>query len=160
MKKLKTIYKNNRNLLYVMLFILIVSTFFFLNYKKNKSYIYEDTIQIKLKEDLVVNFFIADEAFERYHGLSILDRLEDDQGMLFIFDESGVYPFWMKDMKFSIDIIWLDENNRVVFVKENAKPSDYPESYNSNIEALYVLEFNSGFILNNNIKIGDVLNIE
>ena len=43
-------------------------------------------------------------------GLSGRDNLADDEGMFFVFEKSDIYPFWMKDMKFAIDIIWIMED--------------------------------------------------
>jgi len=80
--------------------------------------------------------------------------LGKNQGMLFIFEKKDTHSFWMKDMKFSIDIIWLNENKEVVFIKENAKPEDFPQNYIPTEQSLYVLEFNEGFVKENNISNG------
>jgi hypothetical protein len=55
-------------------------------------------------------------------GLSGRKSLAYNQGMLFIFPNEGYHKFWMKDMLFPIDIIWLDKDYKVVYVKENAQP--------------------------------------
>ncbi|HEV2613770.1 MAG TPA: DUF192 domain-containing protein [Gammaproteobacteria bacterium] len=55
-------------------------------------------------------------------GLSGRKSLANNEGMLFVFPKEGFYPFWMKSMLFPIDIIWLDKNYKVVYVKENAQP--------------------------------------
>ena len=88
-------------------------------------------------------------------GLSGRKSLGENEGMLFVFDHAGVYPFWMKDMNFAIDIIWLDENYRVVYIKKNAEPSSYPETFSPEMEAKYVLEVVAGFSDKNNLKVGD-----
>ncbi len=88
-------------------------------------------------------------------GLSGREELEENEGMLFIFERSGNYPFWMKDMNFPIDIIWFDENLKVIYIKKDARPELYPEIYNPNKEAKYVLEVVSGFSDKNNLKEGD-----
>ena len=64
----------------------------------------------------------------------------------------------MKDMNFSIDMIWISENMKVVYIKKNARPESYPESYGpegNDKPAKYILEINSGFSEKNNLKIGD-----
>ena len=83
---------------------------------------------------------------EREKGLSYRDSLGADKVMLFIFEEEGFYPFWMKNMRFPIDIIWLDKDYKVVYLVENVKPCDagacqiiYPDQ-----NAQYVLEINAG----------------
>ncbi|MCX6751552.1 MAG: DUF192 domain-containing protein, partial [Candidatus Nomurabacteria bacterium] len=88
-------------------------------------------------------------------GLSGRKSLNEDQGMLFVFYKSEIYPFWMKDMNFAIDIIWIDEDFRVVFIKKNASTQSYPETFTPNQNARYVLEGSAGFSEKNNLKVGD-----
>jgi len=64
--------------------------------------------------------------------------------MLFIFDQPGYYPFWMKDMRFPIDIAWLNVNKQVVEVQANLAPSSYPQTFTNPSPALYVLEIKAG----------------
>lgn len=104
---------------------------------------------------------------EQIKGLSGRDKLEDDEGMLFVFDQIGKHNFWMKDMNFPIDIIWLGpvrphdnlgtggEDLKVVYIKENAHPKTYPETFGPNVDTKYVLEVMAGFSNKNNLKIGD-----
>jgi uncharacterized membrane protein (UPF0127 family) len=78
-------------------------------------------------------------------GLSFRDGICQYCAMLFVFDKEGDYRFWMKDMKFSIDIIWLDKDKRIIYSKENLDPNTYPNSFGPNEpKALYVLEVLSG----------------
>jgi uncharacterized membrane protein (UPF0127 family) len=58
-------------------------------------------------------------------------------------------------MNFPIDIIWIDEDLRVNFIKKNALPSSYPEAFSPDGNSLYVLEVNSQFLDKNNLKEGD-----
>jgi hypothetical protein len=102
-------------------------------------------------------------------GLSGREELKEDESMLFIFNYPSRYSFWMKDMNFPIDIIWLDENLNVVYVKENATPESYlptgqaglstgkagPKSFMPNQNAKYVLEVFASFSEKNNLKVGD-----
>ncbi len=100
-------------------------------------------------------------------GLSGRSRLPEGEGMLFVFPRPGKYLFWMKDMKFAIDIIWLAETPRlveegagggdlkIVYIKRDARPEDYPDTYQPDTDAKYVLEVSSGFSDRNNLKIGD-----
>lgn len=64
---------------------------------------------------------IADEPNEQIAGLSGWQKLEDDHGMLFIFPDVQKRLFWMRDMKFPIDIVWI-QNNRVTGVTKNVLP--------------------------------------
>ena len=88
-------------------------------------------------------------------GLSGRSGLEEDSGMLFIFDNPGKYAFWMKDMNFTIDMIWIGEDLSVIYIKENATPESYPGTFVSNKDAKYVLEVNALFSKKNNLKVGD-----
>lgn len=76
-------------------------------------------------------------------------------GMLFVFEQPGLYPFWMKDMWFPIDIIWIEEGLKVVYIEKNASPSSYPKTFVSEENSKYVLEVPSGFSEENNLKVGD-----
>ena len=87
-------------------------------------------------------------------GLSGREGLEGDSGMLFVFAESNFYGIWMKDMLFSIDIIWLDENFKVVHIEENVPPSSYPEVFSSGDKAKYVFEVVAGTVENSGIFVG------
>src|SRR3989344_4856986 len=88
-------------------------------------------------------------------GLSGRSELREAEGMLFIFSEPDQYSFWMKVMNFSIDIIWISEDMKVVYIKKDAKPELYPETYKPEKDAKYVLEVVSGFSEKNNLKEGD-----
>jgi len=108
----------------------------------------------------IINTEIADTNAKRELGLSGHKPLSDDQGMLFVFNKTGKYPFWMKDMLFPIDIIWLEPSNiegivNVVYIEKNAQPNSYPATFGGQIDAQYVLEVNAGFSDKNNLKIGD-----
>ncbi len=98
---------------------------------------------------------IADTAETRAQGLSGRDSLTENTGLLFIFDTASQPGFWMKDMNFPIDIIWLDESWKIVDVTTNALPEKYPEIYLPRSPVRYVLEVNAGFISTHDLKIGD-----
>ncbi len=100
---------------------------------------------------------IVDTEELRSKGLSGRTRLSINRGMIFIFDKPGFYGFWMKDMKFPIDIIWLDEEWKVVDITTNAKPSSYPESFVPMSPTQYVLEVPAYFATRNKVTIGDTL---
>jgi len=95
-------------------------------------------------------------------GLSGRRELQEDESMLFIFNYPSRYSFWMKDMNFPIDIVWIDEKLNVVYIKENATPESYlptgqagPESFTPNKNSKYVLEVFASFSEKNNLKVGD-----
>lgn len=90
---------------------------------------------------------IADTEVLRAQGLS--DRASSDrQNMLFVFDSPVTEGFWMKDMKFSLDLIWFDTSSVVVDIKRNATPESYPEIFYPQVPAQYVLETPTGVLKN------------
>ncbi len=102
---------------------------------------------------------VRDTAESRVKGLSGRDSLADDTAMIFVFDKPEAYAFWMKDMKFPIDIIWLDGKFTIVDIRANISPSTYPEKFVPMSESVYVLETNANFAEKNSLKIGDTLSI-
>lgn len=77
-------------------------------------------------------------------GLSGRQSLAQDRGMLFVFDAASKHCFWMKDMHFPLDMIWLDDTKTVVHVEKNVAPDTYPNSFCPDKSAQYVLEVNAG----------------
>lgn len=98
---------------------------------------------------------ISDTAKKRTLGLSGRESLPDGRGMLFIFDTPGIYGFWMKDMNFAIDILWFDENMKLVDMWQNATPDSYPKAVEPRSPAKYVLEVPQGFAEAHLLQIGD-----
>lgn len=97
---------------------------------------------------------------EKEKGLSGRNSLAKDTGMLFVFSKKDNYAFWMKDMKFPIDIIYID-GDKVVSVFENVpaptkdqQPSSLPV-YRPDAVANYVLELNAKEVSGAKIKKGD-----
>jgi len=90
---------------------------------------------------------VADTAVKRQLGLMFRKNLSQDRAMLFIFDQPDFYQFWMKNCLFPIDMIWLDQNKRIVNVTSNAPPclSDPCPTYQPASKALYVIETVAGF---------------
>jgi uncharacterized protein len=87
---------------------------------------------------------IAHDVKTRQQGLSGKTCLGDNQAMLFLFENSDVHCFWMKDMKFAIDILWFDESRRLVHQEQNVSPDSYPKNYCPPSAAKYVVEANAG----------------
>lgn len=115
--------------------------------------------------DLKIDAKIVSKASDRKKGLSDIDSLPLSQGMLFVFENVGTYSFWMKDMKFAIDIIWLDENKKIVSIANYAYPEpgkkdDELTLYSPGSGAKYVLEINAGLATLNGLQIGGIANFE
>jgi uncharacterized membrane protein (UPF0127 family) len=105
-------------------------------------------------EGQLLDIEIADTPAEREKGLSGRTSLAENKGLLFIFEYAGQWGFWMKEMKFPIDMIWLGKDLKVVDVKKNVAPDTYPEVFLPAGDALYVLETKAGFSAKNHIGTG------
>lgn len=100
---------------------------------------------------------------QKQDGLSIKNFMNENEGMLFFLEEPRKASFWMKNMHFPIDIIWLDENFSILHIEEELKPcimAFYCPSYKPLKESLYVLETIAGFANNHNLKIGDKMEFQ
>jgi uncharacterized membrane protein (UPF0127 family) len=105
--------------------------------------IYRNDVQIKAKGQ-TISAQTAKTEPEREKGLSGKACLGPNQGVLFVFDKPAGYAFWMKDMKFNIDIVWIGPDKKVVYEKENLSPATYPNSFTNPVPAKYVLEVAAG----------------
>jgi uncharacterized protein len=104
---------------------------------------------------LTADLAITDE--QKAEGLAVKDFLKENEGMLFIYEQPSNQSFWMKDMKFPIDIIWLDSNGTVVHIEQNLQPCVSVLNcpiYTPDLEAMYVLETVAGFSQRHNIVNG------
>lgn len=109
------------------------------------------TLQIGSK---VVSARIADSDPERTKGLSGTKELKDNEAMLFTYETSGNWGIWMKDMNYSIDIIWLDDQKKVIHIVEHASPDSYPKVFEPGKNARYVVELAAGYVRRNNVSVG------
>lgn len=98
---------------------------------------------------------------EKQIGLSERKSLAKNDGMLFLFDQPDYYAFWMKNMDFPIDIVYVD-NNKVVYIVKDAKPvsSGNLPIFQPNQKANEVLEINAGLSNQYNIKQGTSVKTE
>jgi uncharacterized membrane protein (UPF0127 family) len=103
---------------------------------------------------------VADTDALRAQGLSGSDPLAENEGMLFVFAEDGTYSFWMKDMRYAIDILWLDAEGRVVHIEKGIAPETYPTSFTSHSPSRYVLEVRAGYADQHDIQIGSRATLE
>ncbi len=105
---------------------------------------------------------VADNPSKRSKGLSDRESLASDSGMLFLFNKSDRYNFWMKGVKIPLDFIWI-LGDKVVDLTLNASPPVLGEVdsaltiYSPKTEIDKILEVNAGFISANNIKVGDTV---
>ena len=116
-------------------------------------------------DDIPLEVQIADSEPRRVRGLMFQDQLPLDQGMIFVFDDPGLYSLWMLNMQFSLDMIWFDQDGNVVHIEKDVPPCKTVlelttcQSIVPDGEALYVLEVTAGFIEQNNITTDSKLTI-
>ena len=103
---------------------------------------------------------VADTPASRTQGLSGREALSEKEGLLFVFEEPGLYAFWMKDMLFDIDIAWIAKDGRIVYIKDRATPETFPETFKPSEKALYVLEVNAGMFEKEGIGVGDIVSFK
>lgn len=144
------------NKVYILVFILILATVFMLLVLKNKE-IYQVCF-----ERNCFSVELAKTAQQQEQGLMFRESLESNQGMLFIFESLGNYPFWMKNTLIPLDIIWINSNQEIVFISRNTSicKEEPCQSINPNKEAKYVLEINAGISEEINLNIGDKLELK
>ena len=136
-------------------FLLVFLVIFLTNCAKNFGTI--DEISIDNGKKLArVNVEIADDNEEITKGLMYRENLNENEGMLFIFDDENYQTFWMKNTLIPLDIIFIDKNFKIVDIK-NAVPcrEDPCTLYKSIKPAKYILEVNSNFTVGNDVKIGN-----
>ena len=148
-------------------FIILIVVFFtlFLSVIFNKSSIlflessvqktFDDTVLRIADKEIRVE--LADTEEKRTRGLSGRKSLSQDSGMFFVFEIPAKYSFWMKDMRFSLDIIWIGENKKIIAISENIAPDTYPASFFPSEPIKYVLEVNAGWAEKNEVRVGDAV---
>lgn len=137
-------------LIFALSLFLLVAGFFY-NYPKGT-----ETKFIKINEaEFLVQ--IADEPHEHQRGLSGRDSLGENEGMLFVFEKPDFHSFWMKDMKFSIDIVWIDENLKVIGVEPELSPQSFPKTFAPPRPVSYVLEISGGRAREKGIQVGNLI---
>jgi uncharacterized protein len=110
-----------------------------------------------------VTMAIASTDEQRIKGLSGIEKLNENEGMLFLFDKPSKQGFWMNKMYIPIDIIWLDSSNKVVHIEKKLDPCKLFLAcpvYNPQVDSLYVLELQSGFVDAHSIKNDMIINFD
>jgi uncharacterized membrane protein (UPF0127 family) len=107
--------------------------------------------------DIEIFVDIADTSVKRMQGLSGRAALTNETGMLFVFEELVRPRFWMKDMNFSIDIIWISSDKQIVGIERDVSPESFPQTFSPSEPVLYVLEVPAGWAQSNGIILGTQL---
>ncbi|MBN2571012.1 MAG: DUF192 domain-containing protein [Ignavibacteriales bacterium] len=105
-----------------------------------------------------IDIELADDNFKRQRGLMYREKMDENQGMLFISLKEEVQSFWMKNTLLQLDIIFVNSKKEIVKIHKNAKPLDESIHYNSEKPAYYVVEVISGFCDKYKIQENDKIN--
>ena len=104
-------------------------------------------------DGVVLEVQIADTDPRRARGLMFQEQLPLDEGMLLVFDDANKRSIWMLNMQFPLDVIWIDDNSRVVSIEKNIPPCKTaletvtcPSYKGGSKDAKYVLEVTAGFV--------------
>jgi hypothetical protein len=114
-------------------------------------------ININFPGGAVLKAEVADTPEKLLFGLAFRNVLPPDEGMVYIFEESGLHRVWTKEFQFPVDVIWVDESKIVVHVVEKALPcieSRCPWYGPPPLGARYVIEANAGFVEQAKVAIG------
>lgn len=107
------------------------------------------------------NLYLTKTNEDKQIGLSKYDKIDDSKAMIFSFEKPDYYSFWMKEMKFPIDIIYV-RDDKIVTIHKNVQPPKNDKDlqvYSSNKPADTVIEVNAGLSQKYNIKEGDSVKV-
>lgn len=95
-------------------------------------------------------------------GLAAFRTLAADEGMVFRTLEPGLQRFWMKDMAYDIDILWVNKDNRIIHIVYSAARDSYPKTYSNppGTESTYVIELPAGTCDKHGIAPGAIVTIK
>ncbi|MBU0708835.1 DUF192 domain-containing protein [Patescibacteria group bacterium] len=108
------------------------------------------------------NVELAVSPLEQSRGLMFREYLGEDEGMLFVYSQDSIHSFWMKNTLIPLDIIWISEGKRVVYISESVQPcvTSICPIVRSDSKARYVMELNAGTVEKIGLEIGDTLTLE
>ena len=149
--------------IFIIICFLVVGGWFFVQQKQSQVDTSASVVNNVVQSDfsleinnVEIDLEIVATSEEMKKGLSGRIDLAEDQGMLFVFGMSGFHSFWMKGMLFPIDIIWINENKEVVYIKENLQAClENCQLFTPDKKSKYVLEVKAGIVDKIDIKIGD-----
>lgn len=146
-------YKKLKSLFFLLVFPTLLLIFISAMWGEKKF------VQVFFPDGFSVTAELAVTDEERQLGLMFRTEIYPDQGMLFIFEEEGYHSFWMKNMNFPLDILWLDKDKRIIHLESHVPPCQKTlcPSYAPLLPALYVLELKAGSIEKKGLKLYDRL---
>jgi len=154
---MKLSWLNKKFFIFSFLFIFLIFLIFIFKVGDKSTNVNLATKQIKIK-DKIIDVEIADTTRQQYLGLSYREELPEKMGLLFVFLDKQPRTFIMRNMKFALDIVFIEENT-IVYICPNLPPNTKEEEFYCQSDLLVdkVLEVNAGFCEENEIEIGDVI---
>ncbi len=149
--------KNMSKIIILIIIVIVAGIIYFISQPKNKSQNFDQNISINIKGNPYY-LEVAKTFTSRQKGLSNRTELCSNCGMLFVFDREGKYPFWMKDTKIPLDIIWLNSKFEIVKII-TATETNSLKSFTNNQPAMYVIELNANESFRLDLKIGDIIQL-
>lgn len=141
--------------------LILIITVIFIAFFIGKNYTVRSEDKILRIANRTIYLETAESDQKRTQGLSGRASLDKNRGLLFVFPNSQVYAFWMKDMNFPLDIIWLSENKVIDLTENVPAPTDKDLTnltlYQPREPVNEVIELNAGMVKELGIKIGDIL---
>ena len=107
-------------------------------------YVTEKNVKLSPQSEQLYKIEFAKTYSQQELGLSERPCFPKDGALVFLFPTDDTFGIWMKDMKFAIDVLWLDKDKKVVHIVENMDPKSYPTVYYPPTDARYVIEVNAG----------------
>jgi uncharacterized membrane protein (UPF0127 family) len=135
---------------------------------ENSGYFSSSTVPLATQPSIIsiyapsstISVLVAADDTSREQGLSGVAFMNENDGMLFVFDKPQIPGFWMKNMNFPLDIVWIDQNKKVVSISEDIATSTYPKAFSPKSPISYVLEINAGTVRKFGISVGAKLNFD
>ena len=151
--------KFNKKLTFSLGAFILISFLIFWQFYKEPSYrsfvafAPQDLRQIKIK-DQVFKLEVADTLAKKQKGLADRESMPQNYGMIFIFEKKGIYSFWMKEMRFPLDFLWID-GDKIVEITKNVAVDKKILTYSSQVPIDKVIELNAGVAEKAGIEVGD-----
>jgi uncharacterized membrane protein (UPF0127 family) len=102
---------------------------------------------------------IADTPYKTAQGLMFRERMENNHGMIFIFEDDQPRSFWMKNTVLALDMVFVNSKMEIVTIHKNTTPYS-EQTYPSTAPAKYVIEVNAGYTDQYKITVGGTIRFE
>ena len=139
--------------------VLLVGSYAYQYLYSKSAILFETNVPVIQIDNVSIRVAVASTTGDRARGLSGTVSLGGMSGMFFVFDKADYHGIWMKDMRYPIDVIWIDESFNVVDVTANLRPESYPEVFEPIEKARFAIETNALFTKAYQIDVGDKVGI-